>query len=128
MSREGFVQDHPSGSVRAPPRPYSNRLTGLRPRATLPRRRGPMLTGGGMRRLLVALACAIATACGAAATAHADFPYRPAGGDPLDYSTYHVPAGGVPNDIGEDGNDWKYAATPENPNPSPTDAKELNGV
>jgi hypothetical protein len=66
--------------------------------------------------------------CVLAAAAQADFPYRPAGGNPLDYSAYHSGAGVTPDDLSGDGNDWKYAATPENPNPSAGDAKELNGV
>ena len=75
------------------------------------------------------LAGALALTCALAATATADFPYRQ-GGDPTDPSTWHVNQGTVPNDIGGDGNDWKFASTPESGAPPniTSDPMELNGV
>jgi hypothetical protein len=85
-----------------------------------------------LKRLVLALAGALTLAFALAATATADFPYRPAGGDPHDFSAYHVNQGpaGVPNDIGGDGNDWKFASTKEASAPPniANDPMELNGV
>jgi hypothetical protein len=60
----------------------------------------------------------------AAGSALAAFPY-PAG--PTDYEDLFLGPGEVPGDLG--GDDWKYAATPENPNPNldPFEV-ELGGV
>ncbi|MEA2422849.1 MAG: hypothetical protein QOF55_1948, partial [Thermoleophilaceae bacterium] len=92
-----------------------------------------MRIGDGMKRLLIALACALSTACALAAAAQADFPYHPAGGSASDYSTYHVAQGTTPNDLGDHNNVWHFAATPEtSTDPGTTlvngDARELNGV
>ena len=64
-------------------------------KAWFPRGVGRNLT----KRLVAALASALALACAVAATAQADFPYRPAGGNAADFSTYHVNQGTVPNDV-----------------------------
>jgi hypothetical protein len=58
---------------------------------------------------------------GAVATMAADqalgaFPYTRPAGDPTDYKDLFLDPGQVPADLG--GDDWKYAATPENPNPN----------
>src|SRR3954462_3627996 len=62
-----------------------------------------------------------------AAPGLASFPYNPSGG-----SSFPVDQGpaGVPNDIGGDGNDWKFASTPEASAPPniASDPMELNGV
>ncbi|MDQ6915183.1 MAG: S8 family serine peptidase, partial [Actinomycetota bacterium] len=54
--------------------------------------------------------------------ARADMPYGTGG------PAYHVGAGITPNDLAGDGNDWKFAATPEPGNANIGDPKELNGV
>jgi hypothetical protein len=74
------------------------------------------------------VAGALALACAVTGSALADFPYRPAGGSASDPSTYHVNQGTVPNDVGGDGNDWKFASTPEAGSPFTADPMELNGV
>jgi hypothetical protein len=61
----------------------------------------------------LALACAVAALALPVAAAQAEFPYAPgAGFDKHDYSTFHTDVGQAPNDLGGDGNDWKFAATP----------------
>jgi hypothetical protein len=55
------------------------------------------------------------------------FPYTRATGDPTDFKDLFLDPGQVPADLG--GDDWKYAATPENPNPNPDPfGVELGGV
>ncbi|MDX6642527.1 MAG: hypothetical protein QOD76_489, partial [Solirubrobacteraceae bacterium] len=67
---------------------------------------------GAVRRVVTASACALAVAAVWAAPAHGAFPYLPAsGGDANDPTTFKLPAGEVPNDLGDD---YKFAATPEN--------------
>ncbi len=79
-----------------------------------------------MKRLMLAVACTLAIGGAAAGAAQADFPYLPnsaSAGDPFSFKSG---PGVVPSDL--DGNDWKFAATPENPNPYPSEPKELDGV
>jgi hypothetical protein len=69
------------------------------------------------RSVRLALAAGLlASALGVAAAepAVADFPYTHPGGDATDFKDLHTDPGQVPADLG--GDDWKYAATPENPN------------
>jgi hypothetical protein len=69
------------------------------------------------RRARLALAAGLLACATVGATAHvaqADFPYTRAGGDPTDFKDLFLDPGQVPADLG--GDDWKYAATPENPN------------
>src|SRR3954471_24582779 len=66
--------------------------------------------------MIAALAAAVFVA-----PAHAQFPYGSGSG-------YSVPAGTVPNDLSGDGNDWKFAATPEAGSIYTTSAQELFGV
>ena len=69
------------------------------------------------RRVPLALAAGILTgvvALTAADAALGAFPYTHSGGDPTDFKDLHSDPGQVPADLG--GDDWKYAATPENPN------------
>ena len=54
-----------------------------------------------MRRGLAVLGCALATIAACGGVARADFPWNPGAANP------------VPNDLAGDGNDWKFAATPE---------------
>ena len=68
---------------------------------------------------LVAAACPLAALV--PASAHADFPY---GSGP----SLKVPAGTTPNDLSGDGNDWKFAATPESNSPYASNPLELFGV
>jgi hypothetical protein len=84
----------------------------------------------GMRRLRLAVACAIALTAALAGVARADFPYPSLGGGLHPYSAYHVGQGTVPGDISGDGNDWKFASTPETSAPPNIsgDPMELNGV
>ena len=72
------------------------------------------------RRFLTIALCALALAL-IATPASADFPY----GSPPDYN---LGAGVTPNDLNDDGNDWKYAATAEAGSPYTSDPKELFGV
>src|SRR2546423_11232091 len=66
------------------------------------------------RRLCAAGAWATALiALSAASPARADFPYVGPTGNPSDPTTWQLPAGAVPDTIGGDGQDWKFAATPE---------------
>jgi Subtilase family/Thrombospondin type 3 repeat len=60
------------------------------------------------------LACVIGVT--AAQPALGAFPYTRPAGDPTDYKDLFLDPGQVPADLG--GDDWKYAATPENPNPN----------
>src|SRR4051794_15957727 len=85
-----------------------------------------MGTGGGMKRRMLAGACALALCCVATGSAQAASPSPPGGGSASDSSPYKPAAGVVPSDLG--GNDWKFAATGENPNMYAGQAKELNGV
>src|SRR4051812_8717788 len=73
-----------------------------------------MGNSGGHRPVRAALACALAMlVLLPAAVAHAEFPYAPGSGfDKHDYSTFHTNVGQAPNDLADDGNDWKFAATP----------------
>ncbi|MEA2435512.1 MAG: hypothetical protein QOF65_68 [Thermoleophilaceae bacterium] len=83
-----------------------------------------------MKRLVTALAGALMLACAVAASAQADFPYPSLGAGPHPFGDYHVSQGTAPTDLGGDGNDWKFASTPESsapPNIS-SDPMELNGV
>ncbi|MEA2443800.1 MAG: hypothetical protein QOJ12_1092, partial [Thermoleophilales bacterium] len=71
-----------------------------------------------MRRVLTLCACALAVAAVWAVPARAAYPYLPAsGGNAQDPTTFKLAAGEVPNDLGDD---WKFAATPENSVPSNT--------
>ncbi|MEA2458614.1 MAG: hypothetical protein QOC95_1586, partial [Thermoleophilaceae bacterium] len=84
------------------------------------------MLGEKMKRLMLAVACAFAIGTAVAGSAQAAFPYLPdsaSAGDPFSFKSG---PGVVPGDLG--GNDWKFAATPENPNPYPADPKELDGV
>ena len=78
-----------------------------------------------MRRVVVMVGCALATAGALSGVARADFPW--AASDPHDYTTYHLPQTGAafPNDLGDD---WKYAATPELNNPYNGVPGELGGI
>jgi subtilase family protein/FG-GAP repeat protein len=77
------------------------------------------LGGLSPRSWVTAIAVPLALLC--ATPALADFPY----GSPPDYNL----AGGVtPNDLSDDGNLWKFAATPESGSPYMNDPKELYGV
>src|SRR4051794_2524052 len=117
------------------PLPRLDEFWGIEPQKSSRRRapRGPRVSSaagsGGLRRVVISvgLACALGAALLAAA-AQADFPYGSGPGfDAHDYSTYRVPPGTVPNDLG--GNDWKYAATPEPGNvPVNNEPWELDGV
>ena len=71
------------------------------------------------RRYLLLLACLLALAC--AGPAWGAFPYG-SGTQPK------VGPGEVPNDLGGDDNEFKYAATPEAGSPHTSDPKELFGV
>jgi hypothetical protein len=79
-----------------------------------------------MKRLGLAVACAIAFGGAVAGSAQAAFPYLPSGGNPSDPSTYRSAAGVVPGDLG--GNEWKFAATDDGSGQYTSDPKELNGV
>jgi hypothetical protein len=74
--------------------------------------------GGLSKKVCLAL---FVLALAGAAPAHADFPY----GSPPDYT---LGPGVVPNDIGGDDNEWKFAATPEAGSPYTTEPRELYGV
>jgi hypothetical protein len=83
-----------------------------------------------MKRLVATLAGALALTCAVATGAHADFPYPSLGPGPHPFSAYHVTQGTAPSDLAGDGNDWKFASTPE-PGAPPNisgDPMELNGV
>ena len=74
---------------------------------------GPFRHRRARRHLLVAAATACTLAV-AAPHALADFPYsRPGTPDLTDYSDLYLDPGQVPNDIGGDNNEFKYAATPD---------------
>ena len=74
--------------------------------------------GGLSRRLCVALLAFVSIG---AVPAYADFPY----GAPPDYN---LAPGVTPSDLSGDGNDWKFAATPEAGSLYTADPKELFGV
>jgi Subtilase family len=74
--------------------------------------------GSWSRKLLVAL---LAAAVVGAVPAYADFPY----GTPPDNK---LGPGVTPNDLSGDGNDWKFAATPEAGSPFTSEPRELFGV
>ncbi len=65
------------------------------------------------RRLLPAGTFAIAVLVLSAGTASADFPYTGPTGNVNDPTTWKLPAGVVPSNITGDGQNWKFAATPE---------------
>ncbi len=69
-----------------------------------------------VRLALAAGLLAGAIAVTSAEPALGEFPYTHPGGDPTDFKDLHSDPGQVPADLG--GDDWKYAATPENPNPN----------
>ena len=61
-----------------------------------------------------AWACsAVLLTLGAASTASADFPYVGPNGNVNDPTTWKLPAGVTPNNLSGDGQDWKFAGTPE---------------
>ncbi|HEY1237771.1 MAG TPA: S8 family serine peptidase, partial [Solirubrobacterales bacterium] len=62
----------------------------------------------------------------ASPSAFGAFPYTRATGDPTDFKDLYLDPGQVPADVG--GDDWKYAATPENPPPLDPLGIELGGV
>jgi hypothetical protein len=64
-----------------------------------------------MRRGSVAIVCSLAVVAASGPAAHADFPYGTGG------PAYHDPAPQTPNDLGGDGNTFKFAATPEGNTP-----------
>ena len=72
------------------------------------------------RRFITIVTCAAALAL-IATPAWADFPY----GSPPDYN---LGAGVTPNDLNQDSNDWKFAATAEAGSPYTSDPRELFGV
>jgi hypothetical protein len=74
--------------------------------------------GGLSRKLCLTL---LAFALVSAVPAYADFPY---GNGP----EHKLNPGEVPNDYSGDGNDWKFAATPESVSPYTSSAQELFGV
>ena len=59
-----------------------------------------------MRRGFAVAGCVLAMIAAGGGVAHADFPWSPSGNP-------------VPNDLGGDGNAWKFAATPEPDNSNP---------
>jgi hypothetical protein len=59
-----------------------------------------------LRRGFAVSGCALAMIAAGGGVAHADFPWSPSGNP-------------VPNDLGGDGNAWKFAATPEPDNSNP---------
>jgi hypothetical protein len=74
--------------------------------------------GGLSRKLWIALLALLVVG---AVPAYADFPY----GTPPEYK---LGPGVVPNDLNQDSNDWKFAATPEAGSPFTSDPMELFGV
>jgi hypothetical protein len=86
----------------------------------------------GARRLGIAVAAAFVCGGLAAAPALGDFPYTRPGGNPSQYTDLYLDSGNpVPNDIGGDGNEFKFAASPEdNPLQAPVNNSpvELGGV
>ncbi len=68
-----------------------------------------------MRKASMAVSCGLGALALAPTAAWAAFPYG-SGGTRQD-PAYHTRAGQVPNDLGGDGNEFKFAATPEDPNP-----------
>src|SRR3954454_17643524 len=73
-----------------------------------------MGNSGGHRPVRAALACALAMlVLLTAAVAHAEVPYAPGSRfHKHDYPPYHTNACQAPNDLADDGDDWKFAATP----------------
>src|SRR5919204_2286908 len=81
------------------------------------------MAGVRMRRRLVATGCALAALAASAVPARADMPYGTGG------PAYSDPAPQTPNDLGGDGNTFKFAATPEDDNfPVNHQQSELCGV
>lgn len=72
------------------------------------RRRGRAALAAGLLAGVIAVT--------AAQPALGAFPYTRPAGDPTDYKDLYLDPGQVPADLG--GDDWKYAATPETPNPN----------
>ena len=66
----------------------------------------------------------------AAAPAFAAFPYTRPGGNPTDFTDLYLNAGQTPSDLSGDGNDFKFAATPDPDNGPQINQNpiELNGV
>jgi hypothetical protein len=75
-----------------------------------------------VRSMLLAVAVALVVAVTCAPYAIAAFPYGSNGPE------YRTGPGEVPNDLGGDDNEFKYAATPEANSPYTSNARELNGV
>jgi Subtilase family len=76
--------------------------------------RQPKMTRGPMpaRICAVGTCAAVVLALSAASPANADFPYL-GNGTPGNPATWKLPAGTTPNNISGDGQDWKFAATPD---------------
>src|SRR4051794_15488108 len=106
-------------------RPRNRRASSLT-RLLLPRGMGPKDRKSRHAGVVVAL---LVAALGVAATpAAADFPYTRPGGNPLDFPDLYLTSQ-VPNDLSGDGNDWKFAATPDASNGiDNTRPTELGGV
>jgi hypothetical protein len=83
-------------------------------------------------RLAAAMLVFALLLCACAATpALAAFPYTHAGGEPGDYTDlYLTPSDPAPNDLGGDGNTFKFASTPDSSNGPQINNNpvELNGV
>jgi hypothetical protein len=79
---------------------------------------------------LVGLAVAIATLALAAPPALGAFPYTRPGGNPHDFADLYLNAGQTPSDLSGDGNEFKFAATPDPGNGPHVNGNpvELNGV
>src|SRR3954467_4569025 len=81
------------------------------------------------RRRLIVLALATAALALAAPPAFAAFPYTRPGGNTHDYSDLYLNAGETPNDLSGDGNEFKFAATPDPSNTlDNSNPVELGGV
>jgi len=78
-----------------------------------------------VRKLMIAMGCAVAWAGAQAPAAPAAFPWPPAA--PGDFDALHTNAGQVPNDL-EGDNVWKFAATAEPGSPHTADPHELFGI
>src|SRR5438552_14336318 len=85
----------------------------------------PMGTG---RRTAALLGALLVLALGSP-PAFAAFPYTRAGGDPKDFTDLYLNAGETPNDLSGDGNEFKFAATPDPSNTlDNSNPVELGGV
>jgi Subtilase family len=81
-----------------------------------------------VRRLIV-LALAAAALALAATPAFGAFPYTRPGGNTHDYADLYLGAGETPNDLSGDGNEFKFAATPDPSNTlDNSNPVELGGV